>query len=78
MRDNDNVILKEVWRYFYINMNNYEKVRGGVKKSGTFRGSGPDHFRPKIPFDAEAFKTCKNTIKLVICVLYPVLGWVFG
>ena len=45
-------------------------------------GSRPDHnFRPKkyhflfLPsFDAEAFKTCKNTIKLIICELYPGLG----
>ena len=45
---------------------------------GRWGGSRPDHnFRPKkyhflflLPFDAEAFKTCKNTIKLInLCAL---------
>ena len=61
-------------------------LRGGVKKKlvllvvGAVGGSRPDHnFRPKkyhflflLPFDAEAFKTCKNTINILICLLYPV------
>ena len=44
-------------------------------KSGTFGKWGGVLLL--LPFDAEAFKTCKNTIKL-ICVLYPVLGWVLS
>ena len=45
-------------------------------------GPRPDHnFRPKkyhflflLPFDAEAFKTCKNTIKLINLCGLPCLG----
>ena len=66
------------------------KIRGDVKKSGPFGWWGPlgggdsrpDHnFRPKkyhflflLPFDAEAFKTCKNTIKLINLCGLPCLG----
>ena len=31
-----------------------------------------------LPFDAEAFKTCKNTIKLINLCALPCLGLVFG
>ena len=52
---------------------------------GLFGGGGwlvPDHnFRSKnyhflflLPFDAEAFKTCKNTIKLINLCALPCLG----
>ena len=45
-------------------------------------GARPDHnFRPKnyhflflLPFDAEAFKTCKNTLKLINLCALPCLG----
>ena len=54
---------------------------------GGGRGSRPDHnFRPKryhflflLPFDAEAFKTFKNTIKLINLCAPPLSGvlWYF-
>ena len=71
------------------------KIRVGVKKRGTFgggrwKGGGVrpnNNFRPKryyflllFPFDAEAFKTCKNTIKLINVCALPRLGlglWLF-
>merc|ERR1711911_132744 len=57
----------------------YFWVEGAVWGEG---GSRPDHnFRPKkyhflflLPFDAEAFKTCKNTIKLINLCALPCLG----
>ncbi len=45
---------------------------GGVKKSGTFGWWG--HFLFFLPFDAEAIKTCKNTIKLINLCALPCLG----
>ena len=57
----------------------YFWVVGAVGGGGGLR---PDHnFRPKkyhflflLPFDAEAFKTCKNTIKLIDLCGLPCLG----
>ena len=61
------------WHVFF----GFNYFRGGVKKSGTFGwwgplGGGGHNFRPKryhffvfASIDAEAFKTCKNTIKLI-------------
>ena len=63
-------------------------LRGGVKLKwyfwvvGAIGGARPDHnFRQKryhflffLPFDAEAFKTCKNTIKLINLCALPCLG----
>ena len=55
---------------------------GGGCWGGGGGGLRPDHnFRPKkyhflflLPFDAEAFKTCKNTIKLINLCGLPCLG----
>ena len=63
--------VKKKW-YFWVVM----AVGGGG------RGSRPDHnFRPKkyhflflLPFDSEAFKTCKNTIELINLCALPCLG----
>ena len=42
------------------------KLRGGVKKkTHTTFGQKRYHFLFLLPFDAESFKTCKNTIKLI-------------
>ena len=54
-------------------------VRGGVKKSGSFGWWGlfrskNYHFLFLLPFDAEAFKTCINTIKLINLCALPCLG----
>ena len=62
--------------------------KGRRQKSGTFWwwGPRPDHnFRPKkyhflflLSFDAEAFKTCKNTIKLFNLCALSCLGFGLG
>ena len=44
-------------------------VRGGVKKVVLLGGGGR-----LLPFDAEAFKTCKNRIKLINLRALPCLG----
>ena len=50
-------------------------LRGSVKKKWYFRPK-KYQFLFLLPFDAETFKTCKNTIKLInLCVL-PCLGLV--
>ena len=66
----------------------YESTKGRRKKVVLLGGGGvgggprPDHnFQPKkyhflflLPFDAEAFKMCKNTIKLTNLCALPCLG----
>ena len=57
--------------YSRISADNVIMDKGRRKKSGTFGLWGPlgvrveFHFLFLLPFDAEAFKTCKNTIKLI-------------
>ena len=52
------------------------RLRGDVKKSCSFGwwGAWGGAFLFLLPFDAEAFKTCKNTIKLINLCALPCLG----
>ena len=71
--DMSDILINTLCEYL---SNCFFSVRGGVKKSGTFGWWGPTTtFGQKgTTFDAEAFKTCKNTIKLINLCALPCLG----
>ena len=81
---------KDRQEYHYLSKPKTERgcisLKGGVKKSGTFGwwGDVRQLLAKKVPlfiflpFDTEAFKTCKNTIQLRIYVCVKFLNYYFS
>ena len=64
-------------QFFLVNTSIGHSTKGRRQKKVIILGGGGHNFWPKknhflflLPFDAEALKTCKNTIKLInLCAL---------